>query len=54
MLSSDQGSVAGVSLGGIIVIVGIVPNDHLELLVRSNRDPDRFDRLGGFAKGHWY
>jgi hypothetical protein len=54
MSNSERGSIAGVSLGGIIVIVGIVlmlvSSFWLGLIVVLIG----LIAFGGFAKDHWY
>jgi hypothetical protein len=54
MLSSERGSIAGVSLGGIVVIIGIVlmivSSFWLGLIVTLIG----LIAFGGFAKGRWY
>jgi len=54
MATRSDGSVAGISTGGIIVIIGIVVAIFWSLLLGIIIAIIGLAMFGGFAKGKWY
>jgi hypothetical protein len=54
MATNERGSVAGISLGGIIVIVGIVLMFVWSFWIGLIIALIGLIAFGGFAKGKWY
>ena len=50
----DRGGIAGISLGGIIVIVGIVVMIVWSLVIGLIITLIGLIAFGGFARGRWY
>lgn len=54
MADRKEGSIAGISTGGIIVIVGILLMLFVSILIGAIVTLIGLIAFGGFAKGKWY